>query len=82
MELSDNFLRLGPTLERVGPQRESISRTSGKFDELLKNKFVRDEKLRILPRSLASEGICAGRARDCRESSVQSIFLMRDGEGV
>jgi hypothetical protein len=39
MELCDDFFRLGPILERVGPQRESIWRTSAKFDELLKNKM-------------------------------------------
>jgi hypothetical protein len=50
LELSDNFFRLGPILERVGPQRESISRTSAKFDEFLKNKMsvVRDRCKRDL----------------------------------
>ena len=36
---TDNFFSLGPLLERVGPQRKSISRTSAKFDEKLKNKM-------------------------------------------
>lgn len=42
--LSDDFFRLGPIMDSVGPQRESICRTSAQFDELLRNKMsmVRD----------------------------------------
>ncbi|MGB2645125.1 MAG: hypothetical protein WBG02_01805 [Candidatus Acidiferrum sp.] len=39
MEVSGSFFRLGPVLDRVGPQRESISRTSAEFDRLLKTKM-------------------------------------------
>ncbi len=39
MELSDRLFRLGPILERVGPQRESISRTSAEFDEVIKGRM-------------------------------------------
>src|SRR2546427_3374023 len=37
--LSDDFFRLGPIMDRVGPQRESIYKSSASFDELLKNKM-------------------------------------------
>jgi len=50
--LSDDFFRLGPILDRLGPQRESLSKTSAQFDELLKSEraavrgtFKRDPEL-------------------------------------
>lgn len=39
IDLSDGFFCLGPLLDRVGPQRESIYESSASFDELLKNKM-------------------------------------------
>jgi len=39
INLSDDFFCLGPLLDRVGPQRESIYESSSSFDELLKNKM-------------------------------------------
>lgn len=42
--LSDDFFRLGPIMDRVGPQRESLCKSSAQFDELLRTKMskVRD----------------------------------------
>ncbi len=37
--LSDDFFRLGPIMDRLGPQRESISRTSAESDELLRKQM-------------------------------------------
>jgi hypothetical protein len=39
IEASDSLFRLGAMLDRVGPQRESISTTSVQFDELVRNKM-------------------------------------------
>ena len=39
INLSSDFFHLGPLLDRVGPQRESIYRSSAEFDELLKHKM-------------------------------------------
>jgi hypothetical protein len=41
LALCDDFFRLGSLLDRVGPQRESISRTSAEFDAMLRNKMCR-----------------------------------------
>jgi hypothetical protein len=40
IEVSDSLFRLGPVLDWVGPQRESISRTSAEFDEVIKTKMI------------------------------------------
>jgi hypothetical protein len=37
--LSDDFFRLGPIVDRMGSQRESISRSSAQCDELLRNQM-------------------------------------------
>lgn len=37
--LSDGFFRLGPIMDRLGPQWESIYESSERFDELLKSKM-------------------------------------------
>jgi len=39
IDLSDDFFRLGPLVDRLGPQRESIRRTSAQCDELLRNQM-------------------------------------------
>ncbi len=39
IDLSDDFFRLGSIMDRMGPQRESISKTSAHFDELLRSKM-------------------------------------------
>jgi len=39
IDLSSDFFRLGPILDRVGPQRASIYETSAEFDELLKSRM-------------------------------------------
>lgn len=61
IDLSDDFFRLGPLLDRVGPQQASIYRTSAEFDELLKSKMsavhdlskrdplVLDKKFPVIP---------------------------------
>jgi hypothetical protein len=38
--VSDSLFRLGPVLDRVGPQRESISRGAAAFDEMIKTKMI------------------------------------------
>jgi hypothetical protein len=46
--LSDDFFRLGPIMDRVGPQRESLCKSAAQFDELLRTKMsiVRDRSKR------------------------------------
>src|ERR1700683_3298003 len=39
LELSDRLFHLGAMLDWVGPQRESISKTSAEFDEMLRTKM-------------------------------------------
>lgn len=39
VDLSNDFFRLGPLVDRLGPQRESIRRTSAQCDELLGNQM-------------------------------------------
>jgi hypothetical protein len=39
VDLSTDFFRLGPLMDRLGPQRESIRRTSAQCDELLRNQM-------------------------------------------
>lgn len=39
IDLSGDFFRLGPLLDRVGPQRESIRERSANFDEVFRNKM-------------------------------------------
>lgn len=38
--LCGDFFRLGPLLDRLGPQRESIYKTSADFDRLIKNQMT------------------------------------------
>jgi hypothetical protein len=40
ISLSDDFFSLAPILDRLGPQRESISKGSADFDKMLKSKMV------------------------------------------
>ena len=46
--LSEDFFRLGPLMDRVGPQRESLCKSSEQFDEILRTKMsrVRDKAKR------------------------------------
>jgi hypothetical protein len=39
VDLSNDFFRLGPIMDRLSPQRESIRRTSAQSDELLRNQM-------------------------------------------
>jgi len=39
LDLSDDFFSLAPMMDRLSSQRESISETSAKFDEMLKNRM-------------------------------------------
>jgi hypothetical protein len=39
IKVSEKLLQLGPMLDRLEPQRESISRTSADFDSFLRSKF-------------------------------------------
>ena len=41
ISLSDDFFSLAPILDRLGPQRKSISEGSKEFDKMLKNKMER-----------------------------------------
>jgi hypothetical protein len=48
MELPDSLFTLGPILDRVGPQRDSISKGSAEFDEVIKGRMsmVREKSKR------------------------------------
>ncbi len=40
VDLSNDFFRLGPLMDRISPQRESIRRTSAQCDEVLRNEII------------------------------------------
>jgi hypothetical protein len=39
LDLSDDFFSLAPMMDRLGPQRESICKTSAEFDQMLRDKM-------------------------------------------
>jgi hypothetical protein len=45
-DLAGDFFRLGALLDLIGPQRESIAKTSLEFDELLKSKLMDNRRRR------------------------------------